>query len=158
MTASPPSQSSAPKRPKVRVAIVVLVVIAVLAGAVAYSPLGSAVRGGVQALWKHHNLKTRSDARELGKLMVSMLRDPEFKQTERLSGDDPRLPERLRDLHPVSLELRHERGSAYLRFGGGFYGFGYLILPEGEQVWGQYHMYCSGEPPDSVELGVITAD
>jgi len=135
-----------------RVLVPLGIIAAVLAG-IAVSPLGTILGSMISVTRDHENLKTRVDAHELGAVMVDVLRDPSMDSVDFISGDDERIPARLRDLGASYLALDQESGTARLEFGGGFYHYGYEVQVEGVDA---YRLVCYGENEDDLdELGTF---
>lgn len=137
--------------------ILVVVTTAVMSPAIAFSPVGTFFSNLITPLARHHQLKTRGDALEIGTLMVTMLENAELNRAETIPSWDPRMPARLREIGDVCLSLDPVQGFADLRCGGRAYHFGYAVSVAGDGQPAHYRMTCYGERVDDlVDLGVIT--
>lgn len=102
---------------------------------------------------EHRALKTRTDAHEIGAVMVGALLNPELSTDGLINRDQEQMPPRLRELGASWLSLQPESGTAILECGGGFHHFGYEVRAEGVH---EYRMICYGEDEnDSVDLGTF---
>ena len=127
---------------------ILVAIIAVVSVGIAVSPLGDMFGSMISVTRDHESLKTRIDAHELGALMIDVLRDPLITTEDIVSGDDERLPARLRELGVSALLLDRNKGMAQLELGGGFYHYGYEVQAEGADA---YRMVCYGENEDEIE-------
>jgi hypothetical protein len=140
-------------------AILLVVTTTVLGPAIVFSPVGAFLGSIIMPLVRHHQLKSRSDSLEIGRLMVAMLENTEFNRAEIIPSSDPRMPAQLRELGGVCLCLDPVQGFADLSCGGRSYHFGYAVSVAGDRQAAQYQMTCYGERVDDlVDLGVIRPD
>ena len=136
--------------------ILLVVTTAVLGPAIAFSPAGTFFGSIITPLVRHHQLKTRGDSQEIGRLMVAMLENAAPDRAVTIRSSDPRMPARLRQLGGVSLSLDPVQGFADLSCGGRSYHFGYTVAAAGDRLPAEYQMTCYGERVDDlVDLGVI---
>lgn len=136
--------------------ILFMVTTAVLGPAIAFSPAGAFLSSIITPLARHHQLKTRSDSLEIGRLLVTMLENSPPDRTETIPSSDPRMPVRLRELGGTSLSLNPAQGFADLSCGDRAYHFGYAVSNAGDPQSAHYRMTCYGERVDDlVDLGLI---
>ena len=131
----------------------------VMGSAIAFSPAGTFFGSIITPLVRHHQLKTRGDSLEIGRLMVAMLETAAPDQAQTIPSADPRMPAKLRELGGVCLTLDPAQGFADLSCGGRGYHFGYAVSVAEDRQPDQYRMTCYGERVDDlVELGAIKLD
>lgn len=148
------------QRPRwVRLLAVAAAVAALAAITVAAVTVGRFIHAGMAVQRDHHALRDRSDAHEIGKAMAEALRDPKMPSGpygKTIDKHDPRMPESLRGFevpYLYFLSLDRKGGRASLRFGGGFYSYGYEITLVDD---GLYRLVCFGEEEsDVVDLGTF---
>lgn len=155
----PDRRQTEPRLTLQEMVILLVVTTAVLGPAIVFSPVGTFFGSIITPLVRHHQLKTRSDSLEIGRLMVAMLENTEINRAEIIPSSDPRMPARLRELGGVCLSLDPVQGFADLSCGGRSYHFGYTVSVAGDRQTAQYQMTCYGERVDDlVALGVIKPD